>query len=123
MKKFYILGILSLFYSCSEPSTIDDKKTPLKWKDNATIYELNVRQFSEKGDFNSILPHLERIRKMGVKIVWLMPIHPIGEKNRKGSLGSYYSVKNYKTINPEFGSEEEFKLLVDSIHALDENYY
>ena len=59
MKKFYILGILSLFYSCSEPSTIDDKKTPLKWKDNATIYELNVRQFSEKGDFNSILPHLE----------------------------------------------------------------
>ena len=57
MKKFYILGILSLFYSCSEPPTIDDKKTPLKWKDNATIYELNVRQFSEKGDFNSILPH------------------------------------------------------------------
>lgn len=119
MKKFYILGILSLLFGCSEPLNFDDKKAPQKWKDNATIYELNVRQFSEKGDFSSILPHLERIRKMGIKIIWLMPIHPIGEKNRKGSLGSYYSVKNYKAINPEFGSEEEFKQLVDSIHALD----
>ena len=83
MKKFYILGILSLLFGCSEPLNLDDKKAPQKWKDNATIYELNVRQFSEKGDFSSILPHLERIRKMGIKIIWLMPIHPIGEKNRK----------------------------------------
>ena len=54
-------------------------------KKNATIYELNVRQFSENGDFISVLPHLKRIKEMGIKIIWLMPIHPIGKKNRKGS--------------------------------------
>lgn len=88
------------------------------WAVNANIYELNVRQFSEKGDLNSVLPALPRLQKMGVDILWLMPVHPIGEKNRKGGLGSYYSVKNYTEVNPEFGTKVDFQNFVDSAHAL-----
>lgn len=115
MKRIIYITLMALLIaSCNQNETI-----PANWIDNATIYELNVRQFSEKGDFNSILPHLNRIREMGIKIIWLMPIHPIGLKNRKGTLGSYYSIKDYKAINPEFGNKKDFKTLVDSIHALD----
>ena len=110
----YIILLGILLTSCNQKENV-----PTNWADNATIYELNVRQFSEKGDFNSVLPHLNRIKEMGIKIIWLMPIHPIGLKNRKGTLGSYYSIKNYKAINSEFGNNKDFKNLVDSIHSLD----
>ncbi len=119
MKKWIIICFVGVFNSCVNLSKETKLNEPTDWKNNATIYELNVRQFSEKGDFNSILPHLERLKNMGVKIIWLMPIHPIGELNRKGSLGSYYSIKDYKLINNEFGNNEDFKQLVDSIHSLD----
>lgn len=110
----YIFLSALILTSCNQKEPIASN-----WADNATIYELNVRQFSEKGDFNSIQPHLKRIKEMGIKIIWLMPIHPIGLKNRKGTLGSYYSIKDYKAVNPEFGNKKDFKTLVDSIHALD----
>jgi glycosidase len=90
-------------------------KTPA-WAYNATIYEVNIRQFTEQGTFKAFQEHLPRLKKLGVDILWLMPINPIGEKNRKGTLGSYYSVRDYKDINPEFGSKEDFKNLVDEIH-------
>ena len=90
-------------------------KTP-DWAYNASIYEVNVRQFTEQGTFKAFQEHLPRLKKLGVDILWLMPINPIGEKNRKGTLGSYYSVRDYKNINPEFGSKEDFKSLVDEIH-------
>jgi glycosidase len=95
------------------------QKVVPKWSKDATMYELNVRQFSKEGTFNAIIPHLPRLKKMGVDVVWLMPIHPIGLKNRKGSLGSYYAVKDYKAVNPEFGSMDDFKKLVKSVHDLD----
>ncbi len=82
------------------------------------IYEVNVRQFTPEGTFNAFSEHLPRLRDMGVDIVWLMPIHPIGEKNRKGELGSYYSIKDYKGINPEFGDEDDFRELVAAAHDL-----
>lgn len=119
-----IASTLSILKCRSEASSeskeinTDDKQS-LEWIKNATIYELNTRQFSENGDFKSILPELDRLKKMGIKIIWLMPIHPIGEVNRKGSLGSYYSVKDYKGINQEFGSKKDFEELVDSIHSMD----
>jgi glycosidase len=78
-----------------------------------------VRQFSTAGDFASVIKALPRIRALGVDILWLMPIHPIGEKHRKGHLGSPYAVKDYLKINAEFGDECDFQQLVDSIHALD----
>ena len=88
-----------------------------EWSRNATIYEVNIRQFTPEGTFQAFTAHIPRLKKMGVDILWLMPIHPIGEKNRKGALGSYYSVKDYKGINPEFGTLEDFKHLVGKAHA------
>jgi cyclomaltodextrinase len=89
-----------------------------EWSKNATIYEVNIRQFSEAGNFEGFKAHLPRLKEMGIDILWLMPIHPIGEKNRKGGMGSYYSVKDYKAVNPEFGTMDEFKALVDTIHSM-----
>ncbi len=88
------------------------------WSVNANIYEVNVRQFTPEGTFNAFAEHLPRLQKMGVDILWLMPIHPIGQLNRKGSLGSYYSVKNYLEVNPEFGTLDDFKALVEKAHDL-----
>ena len=92
-------------------------KTP-EWVKNATIYEVNVRQFSPEGTFAAVEKQLPRLKKMGVDIIWLMPIHPIGELNRKGSLGSYYAVRDYRGINPEFGTHDDFHHLVESAHNL-----
>lgn len=90
-----------------------------EWSKDANIYEVNIRQYSEEGTFEAFEKDLPRLKKMGVEIVWLMPIHPIGEKNRKGKLGSYYSVKDYKGVNAEFGTLADFKSLVDRVHELD----
>lgn len=97
--------------------TFSQLKTP-GWAYNATIYEVNIRQFTKEGTIKSFETHLNRLNDLGVDIIWLMPINPIGEKNRKGTLGSYYSVKNYTELNPEFGTKEDFKSLVDKIHKL-----
>lgn len=91
-------------------------KTAAEWTKNANIYEVNIRQYTEKGTFNAFLEHLPRLEQMGVDILWIMPIHPIGEKNRKGTLGSYYSIKDYKGVNPEFGTLDDFKRLVQEAH-------
>lgn len=98
-----------------EPKNYVEIITP-EWVKNATIYELNIRQFSKEGTFQAVKKQLSRLKKMGIDIIWLMPIHPIGEVHRKGTLGSYYSVKDYYGINPEFGSEEDFKDLIKAIH-------
>jgi len=89
-----------------------------KWVANSTIYEVNVRQFSQEGTFKALEDQLPRLQKMGVDIIWLMPIHPIGEKNRKGTLGSYYAVRDYRAVNPEFGNMEDFRSLVAAAHQL-----
>lgn len=89
-----------------------------EWSKNATIYEVNIRQYTPEGTFAAFQRHLPRLKALGVDILWLMPIHPIGEEKRKGNLGSYYSVKDYYGVNPEFGSMDDFKALVDTIHAM-----
>ncbi|MCD4737534.1 MAG: alpha-amylase [Bacteroidales bacterium] len=86
---------------------------------NRTIYEVNIRQYSKGGTFKEFEKHLPGLKELGVGILWFMPVNPIGIKNRKGTLGSYYSVSNYTTINPEFGNLDEFKDLVGKIHELD----
>ena len=88
------------------------------WADNASIYEVNIRQYSAEGNFKGFENHLPRLQELGADILWLMPIFPIGEKQRKGTLGSYYAVKDYKDVNPEFGTKEEFKALVDKAHSM-----
>jgi glycosidase len=117
--------ILLLFIAaCSSPKKEAPVKEPPQsfvvhpeWSRNATIYEVNIRQFTQEGTFKAFQEHLPRLKKMGIDIIWLMPINPIGEKNRKGTLGSYYSVRDYKGINPEFGTLADFKELVAKAHA------
>lgn len=82
------------------------------------IYEVNIRQHTEEGTFDAFREHLPRLHEMGVGVLWLMPIHPIGELNRKGTLGSYYAAKDYKDVNPEFGTRRDFKELVEAAHEL-----
>ncbi|MGD8747245.1 MAG: alpha-amylase family glycosyl hydrolase [Balneolaceae bacterium] len=97
---------------------ISNVKHP-EWTRNANIYEVNIRQYTSEGTFKALQQQLPRLKSMGVKILWLMPINPIGEKNRKGPLGSYYSVKDYRGINPHFGTMKEFKALVKAAHGQD----
>ena len=86
------------------------------WSYNLCTYEVNVRQYTNSGTFAEFATHLDRLKELGVGILWFMPIHPIGIVNRLGTLGSYYSVKDFYGVNSEFGTLEEFKALVDSIH-------
>jgi glycosidase len=88
------------------------------WTKNATIYQINTRQFTPEGTFRAAEKELPRLKDLGADILWLMPIHPIGEVNRKGSMGSPYAVKDYFAVNPEFGSMEDFKHFVDAAHKL-----
>jgi len=88
------------------------------WSRNATLYQLNTRQFTAEGTFRAAQEQLPRLKDLGADIIWLMPIHPIGERNRKGSLGSPYSVRDYYGVNPEFGTLDDLKEFVDAAHAL-----
>lgn len=86
------------------------------WSYNLGIYEVNVRQYTPEGTFNAFSAHLDRLQDLGVGILWFMPIHPIGQKNRLGRLGSYYSVRDHLDVNPEFGTLDDFKRLVQEAH-------
>ncbi|MBR6352271.1 MAG: alpha-amylase [Firmicutes bacterium] len=83
---------------------------------NLVIYSVYVRNHTKEGTFRAVIPDLPRIKDLGTDVVWLMPIHPIGEKARKGTLGSPYANKDYRSVNPEYGTLEDFKALVDAIH-------
>ncbi len=114
-----------LFSSCkTKPATSDVKANYPDWAKNAVIYEVNVRQYTPEGTFKAFEAKLPQLKELGVDILWIMPINPIGIKNRKvpdgmtSSLGSYYSVKDYKGTNPEFGTEADFKSLVAKAHEL-----
>ncbi len=122
---------LFLLAACSNPQPADKFEDPdalealpdglytPDWVKSATIYEANVRQHTEKGDFRALRSDLQRISDMGINVLWLMPIHPIGELNRKGGKGSYYSVRDYKGLNPEFGDVDDFRTLVQEAHRQD----
>ena len=92
-------------------------KSTAKAYRNQLIYSVFVRNYSEEGTFEAVRKDLDRIKDLGTDIIWLMPIHPLGEKARKGKLGSPYAIKDYRAINPEFGTLDDFKRLVDDIHG------
>ena len=91
------------------------KKHP-EWSYDAVIYEMNTRQFTPEGTFRAAAGHIGRLRELGVDIIWIMPVFPIGEERRKGTLGSYYSVRDYTTVNPEFGTADDFRDFVGQVH-------
>lgn len=99
-------------------ASLSANQVHLPWTRSANIYEVNLRQYTKEGTFNAFAAHLPALKKMGVDIVWLMPIHPIGERNRKGSKGSYYAVRDYKAVAPEYGSLDDLRRLVKQAHGL-----
>ena len=88
------------------------------WSRQASLYEVNIRQFTPEGTLSAFEAHLPRLAAMGVGALWFMPIQPIGMKNRKGTMGSYYAIRDYTAVNPEFGTLEDFKRVVAAAHAL-----
>lgn len=128
MKKaiFHLLSLCLLISSCAQPNSERSKKEttdkPVSFPERAgamNIYEVNIRQYTPKGTIKAFIPHLDRLKKMGVDILWLMPVQPIGIKNRKGPLGSPYSIKDYRAINPDYGTKEDFNALVSEAHNRD----
>ncbi len=116
--------LLSVFYFSACKS--HTQNTPMQvsqnvnswpeWAKNANIYEVNIRQYTPEGTFNAFSEHLPRLQEMGIDILWLMPVFPISTTKRKGSLGSYYAVSNFRSANPEFGTDADLKNLIDRAH-------
>lgn len=107
-----LLLALALLPACGE------KGPHASWTYDSVVYEMNVRQYTEEGSFQAAAQQLPRLKELGVDIVWLMPIYEIGQKGRKGTLGSYYAIKDYKTPNPEFGTLDDFDAFVAEAHRL-----
>ncbi|MBP3547321.1 MAG: alpha amylase C-terminal domain-containing protein [Alistipes sp.] len=89
-----------------------------EWSYSAVLYELNIRQFTPEGTLNAAIERLPFLRSVGVDALWLMPIYPIGEEGRKGTLGSYYSIRDYQAVNEEFGTAEDLKAFISVAHSL-----
>jgi glycosidase len=98
------------------PENFEGVKHP-DWSRQAVIYQVNTRQFTPEGTLKAATREIPRLKALGVDILWLMPIHPIGEKNRKGTLGSPYSVRDYRALNPELGTMADLKGFVAAAHA------
>lgn len=131
VSRVLLLPMASLVFLCacertSPPVAAEDPHQPLPyvriehpdWSKNASIYQLNTRQFTPEGTFRAAAKELPRIRDLGISIIWLMPIHEIGGSNRKGALGSPYSVRDYYSVNPEFGTLDDLKFFVNRAHDL-----
>ena len=143
MKQLFLpLFVFTLFFSCKKENSMkDDQSSNIAysesetstdfeakytdqaiWSNDASMYEVNIRQFSEEGTFDAVTAQLERIKNMGIEIIWLMPVHPISKEKRKESaddLGSYYAVSDFRAINPNYGTMEDFEELVAKAHELD----
>ena len=91
---------------------------PPAWSERATIYEVNLRQYTPEGTIAAFRKELPRLRALGADILWFMPVQPIGKVERKGALGSYYSIADYVAVNPEFGTLDDFKAMVADAHRL-----
>lgn len=133
MRKTIITCMLGMLAIAAQAQTVSPQRSNLstkdlknkvslpttpKWAHDAVIYEVNLRQFTPSGTLNEFTPQLERLKDLGVKILWFMPVQPIGIKNRKGSLGSYYAVRDYMALNPEYGSMEDWIKMVNKAHQL-----
>jgi hypothetical protein len=135
MKFIQVVVFLSLFLSilfsaCGPRETRKDPAAQMlrtdtllmvkhaPWLGQSNVYEVNIRQYTREGTFKAFEKHLPRLKNMGVEILWFMPVTPISKTDRKGTLGSYYAVADYRSINPEFGTMDDFKRLVNKAHDL-----
>ncbi|MEL6276622.1 MAG: alpha-amylase family glycosyl hydrolase, partial [Bacteroidota bacterium] len=129
MQKVFLLLMIVALTSCQEkPTAITITPTPApvkasssapEWSKNVNIYEVNIRQTTSEGTFNAFTDQrMEEVASLGVDVLWLMPVYPISETKRKGTLGSYYAVSDFAKPNPEFGTEEDLQRLIDRAHEL-----
>ena len=112
----------ALLGACSPAKSADfsaasASATSPSWAAKSVIYEVNVRDYSDSGKLTAVTSDIPRLKKLGIDILWLMPIYPIGETSRKGSMGSPYSVKDYKAVNPDLGTDADLHSLIDTAHA------
>jgi len=126
MHKLTVLFSLIIFTACNtnnnsstakEQPAMDTTTGAQDWVNTTNIYEVNLRQYTKEGTFNAFASSLPRLKEMGIQVLWFMPITPIAQKEKKGELGSYYAAADYTSINPEFGTLEDFKNLVKEAHA------
>ena len=110
--------MLHLYYLLIREMTKQNNNTHADWSYSAVLYEMNIRQLTPEGTISAAEKKLEFLHSMGIDAIWMMPIYPIGEENRKGSLGSYYSIQDYCAVNPEFGTMEDFDSFVAKAHSL-----
>jgi alpha-amylase len=133
MRNSFIISLLSLLSMAACQSIDNSKSTSAPksmsvvrseypsmpdWAKNAVLYEVNTRNFSAAGNFAGVTAQLPRLRDMGIDVIWLMPIHPIGKERRKGSLGSPYSARDFKAVHPDYGTEADLRQLVKKAHEL-----
>jgi glycosidase len=113
-----IIVVMSVFSGIQTRASSLTQVKHTRWSRNAVIYEANIRQATPEGTFNAYRHQLLRLKHLGVDIIWVMPINPISVDGRKGELGSYYAVQDYTKVNPEFGTLNDFKSLVERAHEL-----
>jgi len=120
----FLIGYSLISFSCNNNSVVQSTASNdtlyvdghPAWIEQGNIYEVNTRQYTPEGSFRAFEKHLERLKNMGVQTLWFMPIQPIGKEGRKGALGSYYAISDYRNVNPEFGTMDDWKALVNEIH-------
>ena len=113
MNKFFLAVAAAACLAACAPQT----QYHPEWTYNSVVYEVHIRQFSPEGTFQGVEQQLPRLKDLGVDVLWLMPMYEIGVVERKGTLGSYYAISDYKKVNPEFGTMEDFQSLLDAAHA------
>ncbi|MDB2672312.1 alpha-amylase family glycosyl hydrolase [Flavobacteriaceae bacterium] len=122
MKKIVLFLFSLALFSCQQSvsTTVVKPMTPITNQDIAqgVLYEVNIRQFTNEGTFNAFAKELPKVKELGVNILWFMPTFPISTTKSKGPLGSYYAVSDFKGVNPEYGSLEDLKALVDKAHDM-----
>lgn len=114
-----LLGTFSPIVPTQEPARNVSKlpaRSTRDWVRDGVVYEIYPRAFSEAGNFNGITARLDHLKDLGVNILWLMPIHPIGQEKKKGTIGSPYAVRDYYGINPDYGTKEDLKQLITEAH-------
>ena len=112
-----LLSLVGFSAVSVQPATATSSRALPSWAKSASIYEVNIRSYTTAGTFKAFQAHLPRLKKLGVKVLWFMPIHPISTTNRNGSLGSPYAVNDYKAVNPDMGTDADFRKLINAAHA------